>query len=67
MASMRVGARVLDAVEGFRGRVLGRSGTVYDTCPKNGEVEIRLWAVENSFTQEVRHLREDRLKVSGWG
>jgi hypothetical protein len=61
---VRVGDRVSD-VEGFRGKALGLSGAVYDICPKNGETEIRLWAVENPVTREVRHLREDRLSVSG--
>ncbi|MCU1418176.1 MAG: hypothetical protein JWP32_2350 [Schumannella sp.] len=65
MLNLRVGDRVSD-VEGFRGKALGPSGAVYDTCPKNGETEIRLWAVENLVTREVRHLREDRLSVSGY-
>jgi hypothetical protein len=63
MLHLRVGDRVTDFIEGFRGRLLGPSGIVYDVCPKNGETEIRLWAVEDSRTREVRHVREDRLTV----
>jgi hypothetical protein len=64
VVKLRIGDRVSDA-EGFRGRALGPSGAVYDSCPKKGESEIRLWAVENVVTREVRHVREDRLIVSG--
>ena len=66
MLKVRIGDRVSD-VEGFRGRALGPSGAVYDTCPKKGETEVRLWAVENVVTGEVRHVREDRLIVNGRG
>jgi hypothetical protein len=58
---LKVGDRVTDSTGAFRGKLLGPSGTVYDVGPKRGEVEIRLWAVENVRTREVRHLREDRL------
>jgi hypothetical protein len=67
MLKMRIGDRVTDAIEGFRGRLLGPSGVVYDGCPKSGQTETRLWAVEDVRTREVRHIREDvpRLHARG--
>jgi hypothetical protein len=59
---LRIGDRVTDALEGFRGKLLGPSGSVSDTTT-TGETEMVLWAVENPNTHEVRHLRADRLVV----
>jgi hypothetical protein len=60
---MQAGDHVYADQEHFGGRLLGPSGSqpYSPTSPDGPDIEI--WAVEDTRTLEVRHIRQDHLRV----
>ncbi|MCU1441681.1 MAG: hypothetical protein JWP85_2678 [Rhodoglobus sp.] len=60
---LHIGDRVIAELQMFSGRVLGPSGSVPYVPSSPDGPDILIWAVEDTRTLEVRHLRQDHLAV----